>query len=221
MRDLQAKNFLTLLNHGIIARKKRAPCGALFWIPVQIVFDSGHTSGSYVKQEGWKSASIVRCPACKRRIPRHGTYARKTPEGTRVARFYCRPCKMTVSLLPDFLAAGYCETLAVQRAALEAVKAHLTFDDAARATRPEIELQGARRWLRRRLRRHALTTLIVATVLAMSLEDADPFAARLEHPEVLRHAPTPTGLAHRPLRAWGASGPNQQPTGPDPPSEYS
>jgi len=189
-------------------------------VPVQIVFDSGHTSESYVIEEGWRDASIERCPRCRATIPRHGTYARKVPDGTRIARFYCRPCKMTVSSLPSFLAAGYSETLAVQKGAVASVGAHPTFDAAARAMRPDIELQGARRWLRRRVRRHQLATLIVATVLAVSPEVADPFAMRVEMPEVLRHAPTPAGLAHRPLCAWRADDAHQQPMGPDPPSRH-
>ena len=38
-------------------------------------------------------------------MARHGTYVRKTPVVMPVARFYCRGCRMTFSLLPDFAAA--------------------------------------------------------------------------------------------------------------------
>ena len=34
---------------------------------------------------------------------RHGAYARKTPRGVRIARWYCSKSHTTFSLLPDFL----------------------------------------------------------------------------------------------------------------------
>ena len=37
-------------------------------------------------------------------LARHGTYARKTPRGTRIARWYCPQSHTTFSLLPDCLA---------------------------------------------------------------------------------------------------------------------
>lgn len=186
-------------------------------MPVQIVFQSGHTSDRYVSEQGWLSASIERCPKCRGPISRHGTYCRKRPEGTRIARFYCRRCRMTVSLLPSFLASGYSGTLAVQREAVEAARTHLCFDDAARDVRPDIELQGARRWLRRRVARHRLALLIVATLLATPTDAIDLFALRDSDAEKLRSSPTPTGLAHRSLSHWGARLPNPHRMGPDPP----
>jgi hypothetical protein len=42
---------------------------------------------------------------------RHGTYARKTPAGTLIARWYCRLGHCTFSLLPDHLAARFPDTL--------------------------------------------------------------------------------------------------------------
>ena len=187
-------------------------------VPVQIVFQSGHTSGSYVTEEGWHEASIERCPKCGRAIRGHGTYPRKFPDGTRIARFYCRSCQMTVSLLPEFLAAGYSDTLGVQRAAVDAVNSHPTFDAAAAFVRPDIQLQGARRWLRRRVQRHHMTMLLMATMLGLSTDNVEPFELRRTRPEILRHAPTPTGLAHRPLKYWSTKAPRQQPMGPDPPA---
>ena len=41
----------------------------------------------------------------------HGTYARKTPRGTQIARWYCPESHMTFSLLPDCLAARLPGTL--------------------------------------------------------------------------------------------------------------
>ena len=44
-------------------------------------------------------------------LARHGTYERKTPEGVRVARWYCHQSHATFSLLPDCLAARLPSTL--------------------------------------------------------------------------------------------------------------
>lgn len=186
---------------------------------MQIVFASGHTSESYVSQEGWREASIERCPRCNDGIPRHGTYPRKTPEGTQIARFYCRACHLTVSLLPSFLAAGFSDTLAVQQVAVEAVDVHDSFDAAAIALRPGIELQGARRWLRRRLYRHALTLTLASTALGLDSDAVAVFELRDNASQLIRALPTPVGLSHRPLVHWRPSSPKQQPMGPDPPAD--
>jgi hypothetical protein len=82
----------------------------------------------------------------------HGTYARKTPAGTRIARWYCREGHCTFSLLPDHLAARVPGTLAeIEQAALAAESAP-SLEVCADALRPEpIGLPGALRWLRRRI----------------------------------------------------------------------
>ncbi|MEM6962074.1 MAG: hypothetical protein AAF550_10085 [Myxococcota bacterium] len=193
--------------------------GRSFKVPVQIVLRSGHTSERYVSEQGWLGARIQQCPKCNGPIRRHGTYRRKTPEGIRIARFYCRPCQMTVSLLPSFLAAGYSEELAVQQQAVATAAACSGFDEAARTLRADIELQGARRWLRRRLARHRLALLIVATLFGVPIASIDLFAMRTTHPDALRQVPTPVGLAHRPLTAWRATPAKQHTMGPDPPTE--
>lgn len=195
---------------------KSAWSGALR-VPVQIVFESGHTSESYVSQEGWHDASIERCAKCSQRIPRHGTYKRKVPDGTHIARFYCRPCHLTVSLLPHFLAAGYSDTLDVQEQVVTTAAAHSTFDAAAVAARPDIELQGARRWLRRRVKRYALTLLLAATALGATPDSVVVFSLRDKHPQLIRQLPTPVGLSHRRLEHWQPPSQKQQPMGPDPP----
>jgi len=195
---------------------KSAVPGALR-VRVQIVFASGHTSESYVSRQVWHKASIERCPKCNRRIRRHGTYARKTSGGIRIARFYCRPCKLTVSLLPDFLAAGYCDTLVDNRRAIEATATSSTFDEAATKLRPDIELQGARRWLRRRVQRHALILAIAATALGLPQAALDVFSLRMNHPSLIAGLPTPVGLTHRPLATWTTTPAEQHSMGPDPP----
>ena len=79
------------------------------------IHDKTHLSiRAYMKQSGWQNARLKTCPAnpggdC--RLHRHGTYTRKYPDGMRVARFYCRSCQKTFSLLPTFMAAGCPGTL--------------------------------------------------------------------------------------------------------------
>ena len=102
-------------------------------------FECHLTGADDVTQQGWLSATLPRCPlhpqgGCG--FARHGTYARASPPGTRVARWYCPEGHRTFSLLPDCLAARLSGTLseveAVVRAAeqapsLEALPAPLGF----------------------------------------------------------------------------------------------
>jgi hypothetical protein len=124
---------------------------------------------------------------------------------------------MTVSLLPDFLAAGYSETLDVQKKAIEASERCSAVTEAAKQLRPDIELQGACRWLRRRVRRHDLLVLLLSTALGAQQRLVDPRNIRTVPLRLLRQLPTPTGLAHRPIEHWVAARSFQQPMGPDPP----
>ena len=68
------------------------------------IHDKTHLSiRAYMKQSGWQNARLTACPInpggdC--RLHRHGTYARKYPDGMRGARSYCRSCRKTFSLLP-------------------------------------------------------------------------------------------------------------------------
>ena len=68
----------------------------------------GLTGEEYVGAEAWRDARLGRCPnhphgGCS--LAGHGAYARKTPRGAKIARWYCRERHMTISLLPDCLAA--------------------------------------------------------------------------------------------------------------------
>ena len=77
--------------------------------------DNAHLSiSAYIKQSGWRNARLKTCPANPGgdyRLHRHGTYARKYPDGMRIARYYCRTYRKTFSLLPTFMAAGCPKTL--------------------------------------------------------------------------------------------------------------
>ena len=81
---------------------------------MQLRFQTGLTSEQYVSAEAWRAARLDRCPnhphgGCS--LARHGTYERRTPAGTQIARWYCRESHTTFNLLPDCLAARLPGTL--------------------------------------------------------------------------------------------------------------
>ncbi|MGC4000011.1 MAG: hypothetical protein QM767_22275 [Anaeromyxobacter sp.] len=84
-------------------------------------------------------------------LARHGTYERVWPVGCRVARWWCPKARTSISLLPDCLAARLTGSLAEVDAVVAAAEAG-TREAASEALRPDIELPGAVRWVRRRVR---------------------------------------------------------------------
>lgn len=102
-----------------------------------------------------EKAQLNQCPfhpegGCGMR--RHGTYTRLIPIACKIPLWYCRAARAVISLLPDFLASRLPGTLKdVEEVVLEAEK-HPTLVSAAESIRPDIELPGALRWLRRRLK---------------------------------------------------------------------
>ena len=164
---------------------------------------------------------------------RHGTYARKTPRGTKIPRWYCRESHTTFSLLPDCLAARFPGELDE----FEAVVAHAeqapSLAAAANALRPDpVELPGAMRWVERRVRlvHHVLSIVIglLPEQLARCIAEMGAVRTRLETETALRALRTlvaaqlpalPAPLGFRPHRL-GTTNRNQAPQhnrGPDPP----
>lgn len=91
----------------------------------------------------------------------HGTYPRVRPRGARVARWYCRVAHQTFSLLPDCLAARLPGTLEEVEDAVVSTEQAKSLEAAADGVRPDIELPGALRWLRRRVARvHAALSIL-------------------------------------------------------------
>ena len=133
---------------------------------MQLRFRTGLTGEQYVTAQGWLDATLVRCPnhpsgGCS--LARHGTYERKTPPGTHIARWYCPESHTTFSRLPDCLAARLPGTLAELEEAVATAERSPTVTAAAVQLRSgRSEPPGALRWLRRRMRlvRRALTTVI-------------------------------------------------------------
>ena len=123
---------------------------------MQLRLRTGLSGEQYVAVRGWRDATLARCPnhpggGCS--LARHGTYARKTPVGTRIARWYCPESRTTFSLLPDCLASRLPGTLAELEDAVAAQERASSLAAAARALRGgRSEPPGAMRWLRRRIR---------------------------------------------------------------------
>ncbi len=158
---------------------------------MQFRFATDLTSEEYVKQQAWLSARIDRCPLGKGdrcAFGRHTAYERVG--GCLVARYYCRTCKTTFSLLPEFLAARLSGTLAdVEQAVLAAEQAS-TQEAAAIAARPDIGVAGALRWLYRR------TGPIEAACLALGTLYPESFSAPATVTHLRQQCATDAVLVH-------------------------
>ena len=155
---------------------------------MQLRYETGLTGEGYVRAEAWRDARLERCPnhphgECS--LARHGTYARKTPRGTQIARWYCPESHTTFSLLPDCLAArlpGELDTLEAVVAHAEQAPSRSAAADALR--RDPVELPGAMRWVERRVRlvHHVLTIVIglLPQYLARCVAEMGAVRARLD-----------------------------------------
>jgi len=203
---------------------------------VQLRFETGLTGEDYVTGEAWREARLLCCPlhpggGCE--LESHGTYARKTPRGTLIRRWYCREGHCTFSLLPDHLAARFPGTLAEIERVIEAVESAPSVEAAADVLRPDpISLPSALRWIRRRLRPvRVLLPILIGMFPQRLLSCAPRIAAlreRLACTSVLMrmralarahlHAlSSPLGFRHRSARRVQSARGHQQPMGRAPP----
>jgi hypothetical protein len=181
-----------------------AVCAGL--VPVQLWFDTGLAGEQYVTRELWRQARLERCPLHPRGgcgFARHGTYERKSPAGTYIARWYCRLGHQTFSLLPDHLAARFPGTLAEIERVVAAAERASSVQACADALRPDpVSLPSAMRWVRRRLARvHALLPIAVAMV-PQHLQGCAPTIEAFH--ERLVAAPA-AGSATPAVRGWAPS----------------
>jgi len=121
---------------------------------MQIRYATDLTAEQYVQQQAWQEATLNQCPlhphgGC--RFNKHGTYPRKFPEGTKIARWYCADGHMSFSLLPDCLASRLPGTLIEIEDVIAKVESSPSQEVAADVIRIDIELPGALRWMRRRI----------------------------------------------------------------------
>jgi hypothetical protein len=201
---------------------------------VQLRHATALTSEEYVRQEGWQQASLDRCPVhwpqeCGLR--RLGTYRRVTPAGMLVARYYCAEAQKTFSLLPDCLAAKLPGDLDEVERVVAVVEALPSVEAAADKLRPDIELPGAVRWVRRRLGpvRAVLLALVtlVPELTGTRAPTLDGVGQRLGTPvlrrvrdEAEKHLSalaSPVGFGPRPRRGCRRRAPGEHDLGPDPP----
>jgi hypothetical protein len=202
---------------------------------VQLRYATKLTSEEYVTQKAWQKATLDRCPrhpegGCG--FERHGTYERKKPAGALIARWYCPTDNVTFSLLPDCLAARLSGSLQEVEAVVATAERAPSLEAAADMLRPDIELQGGVRWVRRRVRlvHAALATLLglLFTELAGYEPTVWSFRSALKTEwvlpvlreraqEHLARLPFPLGFGPRPITRWRRAGARQHFTGADPP----
>jgi len=168
-------------------------------MPVQLRYETGLTGADYVTREGWREARLARCPLHSRGgcgFARHGTYARKWPRGTLIARWYCPQGHRTFSLLPDHLAARFPGTLAEIEQVVATVEQACSVEAAADSLRSDpITLPSAVRWVRRRVTPVRALLTIVVGLLPQVLVGCAPTIAALR----TRLACTPVLIALREL----------------------
>jgi len=139
---------------------------------VQILSKGTVADEAYVSGRAWERAILVACPlhpegGCG--VQRLGSYPRVWPAGCRIPRFYCPVARVSISLLPESLAAGIRGSLdAVERAAeqVETLGITAAVDEVHPADAPNvIGLAGAIRSLRRRARWVRAVLVAVVTLI--------------------------------------------------------
>lgn len=150
-----------------------------------------------------------------------------------MARWYCPDAHETFSLLPDCLAARLVGSLDEVEQVVVKVEGSTSVEAAASALRPDIELPGAVRWVRRRLMGVRVALLALVTLMPARL------GSRVELSAVRAELSTERALValreigaaqlsrlvrplgFRPPRIGRAQGEErlQHKTGPDPPGE--
>jgi len=202
---------------------------------MQLRFATDLSAEEYVRREAWKEAKLDNCPihpegGCGFR--KNGTYSRKYPEGTKIARWYCPMGHQTFSFLPDCLSARLPGELKEVENVIEEVEKAPSQEDAVKRIRLDIFLPGALRWVRRRILpiRTALTMLI-ELIPSMFLA-CDPTLSSFRCalcvsyalPELRQHAapflhilPPPLGFCSRPGSKKVKNSRFQHKTGSDPP----
>ena len=205
-------------------------------IPVQLRFKTGLTGDDYVTREAWREARLSHCPVHARGgcgFSRHGTYARKRPAGTLIARWYCPQEHRTFSLLPDHLAARFPGTLSEIERVVATVEQASSVEAAADALRSDpVDLTSAVRWVHRRVAPvRGLLIVLVGLFPQWLLGCAPTIGAvrgRLACEQVLmlwrelaqvhlQALACPLGFAHPPSAGGERKARRQQHMGPDPP----
>ena len=202
---------------------------------MQLRFAYADTGEEYVRAKGWRRATLERCPLHPRggcHFARHGTYARVSPPGTLITRYYCPEGHCTFSLLPDCYAARLSGELSEVEAAVRAFEQAGTREAACGSLRLDIELPGALRWLGRRLAAVHAALVVLKGLLPERFGGCaatlSAFGERLGVAEVLvalrgiaevflAQLPKPLGFLPRRPPGRGRDRARQQRVGADPP----
>jgi len=205
-------------------------------MPVQVRLRIALTSEQYVSQQAWREASLPCCPFGQERCRAvgHGSYGRKTPPGMRVARVRCKPCEVTIGLLPDFLASRVSGTLDEFEQVASAADQAVSQWQVAEQTRPyEGAFESAVKWVRYRIQtvRELLRSAVglvrelfgceptLGTVRDRLGVDGGVLRALRALCEVhLESLAAPLGLVPRPDAVNQRKRRHPQSTGPDPPA---
>ena len=162
----------------------------------------------------------------------HGTYERVNPPGTRIPRWYCPEGHCTFSLLADCFAARLTGTSEEVEAVVDHVEALPTLEAAADRRRLDIELPGAIRWTRRRVKSvHASLQLLLGLLVEIFVGCQPSLRAFCQWLEVdfalpvlremaalyLGLLPPPLGFKPPAIPGGEPAKPLQHQQGPDPP----
>jgi len=133
---------------------------------MQIRYATNLSAEQYVQQQAWQAATLNHCPLHPQggcRFCKNGSYRRKFPDGTKIARWYCADGHMSFSLLPDCLASRLSGSLIKIEDVITEVENSHSQEAAADKIRIDIVLPGALRWIRRRI-------FLVKATLSMLIE---------------------------------------------------
>lgn len=149
-----------------------------------------------------------------------------------MARWWCPKARISFSLLPDCLAARLTGSLAEVEAVVATAEAG-TREAASEVLRPNVELPGAVRWVRRRVRLVHAGLAAVIGLLPGLLAGREPTVTSIRSAlgtetalvrlrelatDHLAALPPPLGFGPRPARRRPRSTALQHNPGPDPPS---
>ena len=149
---------------------------------MQIAWKVPVADDRYVADRAWERAELCACPihpegGCG--LQRLGTYARVSPAGTRVPRWWCPVARKSISLLPDFLAARLSGTLDEAEAVVAAIEQAGSIAGAVDVVHPPdaedaIGWAGALRSMRRRVRAVHSVLLALVTLMPELLSGVTP-----------------------------------------------
>jgi hypothetical protein len=144
---------------------------------MQIRYATDLSAEEYVEQRAWKEARLDDCPVhpeggCG--FSKNGTYKRKVPQGTKIARWYCPKGHKTFSKLPDCLSSRLSGSLDDVEAVIEKVEESPSQEVAAENIRINIELPGVLRWIRRRIKLVRATLVMLIELMPSLFSDCSP-----------------------------------------------